>query len=125
MAKRTTPRMSASEFERFETRHTKGAGCWLWRSKGRRNGYGVMSVGGRSHPAHRLSFVYHRTPIPHGMLVLHSCDVRACVNPTHLRIGSAKDNADDRTKRGRWGGPTKGAPRGTVTLAPEAVPKES
>ena len=36
--------------------------------------------------------------------VLHSCDNRKCINPEHLRKGSAADNSRDMLsrKRGRW-----------------------
>lgn len=37
------------------------------------------------------------------IMVLHSCDNPTCINPNHLRIGTAKDNAQDREKRGRHG----------------------
>ena len=112
MRNRTTPCMSARDAARFAAKHTTGGGCWLWQASGP-NGYGAMSVGGKAYPAHRLSYAYHRGPIPRGMHVLHSCDIRACVNPEHLRIGSAKDNCDDKTSRGRWGGPVKGMPKGS------------
>ena len=106
MAEHTTPLMGTADLARFEAKHTKGDGCWIWHASGS-NGYGSLAIAGYHHPAHRLSYVYHVGPIPAGLFVLHACDVRACVRPSHLRVGTAKDNADDRTDRGRWRGPER------------------
>jgi hypothetical protein len=74
--------------------------CWLWTGailKGKKNGYGMFG-GAR---AHRWSYEYHIGAIPSGMRVLHTCDVRNCVNPQHLWIGTDRDNARDREAKGR------------------------
>lgn len=41
-------------------------------------------------------------PIPAEMDVLHSCDVRNCVNPAHLRLGTQSENNRDRQERNPW-----------------------
>lgn len=46
-----------------------------------------------------MAWVLTYGPIPEDVWVLHHCDVRACVRPDHLYIGSPGDNARDREKR--------------------------
>lgn len=75
-------------------------GCWLWQG-GLRSGYGRLKVKGRLVTAHRLSYEVHIGPIPEGMLVCHTCDVRNCVNPAHFFLGTYKDNSDDKWNKGR------------------------
>lgn len=75
--------------------------CWLWIGSLRNNGYGRVTMGNRSLAAHRVSYEYHVGPIPDGMNVLHSCDVRNCVNPAHLRLGTNRENTADMISRGR------------------------
>jgi hypothetical protein len=40
--------------------------------------------------------------IPQDLLVLHRCDNPPCVRPTHLFLGTYKDNADDMMAKGRY-----------------------
>lgn len=54
---------------------------------------------------HRYAYALFRGPIPKGLLVCHTCDIRLCVNPDHLYLGTAHDNATDAVQRGQ-------APRG-------------
>lgn len=77
-------------------------GCWLWTGGIDRKGYGMSSrklYGEAS--AHRLLWSIHRGPIPDGLNVLHRCDTPPCVNPDHLFLGTHKDNATDRDRKGR------------------------
>lgn len=77
-------------------------GCWIWTFALRGDGYGAFHTRGkRQIAAHRASWLAHRGPIPDGMMVCHSCDIPSCVNPDHLFLGTAKDNANDRDRKGR------------------------
>ena len=74
--------------------------CWLW-EKSLTFGYGNATWEGQAIYAHRLSWIIHNGPIPEGMLVCHHCDVKNCVNPEHLFVGTQKDNMQDCAKKGR------------------------
>lgn len=81
--------------------------CWLWTGRvtglGRPNnlGYGVLKVGQKNTMAHRLSFTIHRGEIPEGKLVMHKCDNPLCVRPSHLFLGTQKDNVADCVSKDR------------------------
>lgn len=82
-------------------------GCWLWGGHCTPTGYGTVKVGSRTDKtrcvwsAHRTAWTIANGDIPDGQCVLHRCDVRACVNPRHLFLGSRLDNARDRNAKGR------------------------
>ena len=81
----------------------KPSGCWVWTGMHTLKGYGAFYMRpSRTHRAHRWSAADKHGAIPKGLLVLHTCDVRDCVKPAHLYYGTAKDNAADAKKRGRW-----------------------
>jgi hypothetical protein len=65
------------------------------------SGYGLSWAGGKAVSAHRVSWMAFRGPIPDGMCVLHTCDIRLCVNPDHLFLGTQSENMRDMRKKGR------------------------
>lgn len=78
--------------------------CWLWTGCKTSFGYGAIRQGGRNGETlrtHRVSWELRNGPIPPGMIVLHKCDIPACVNPDHLRLGSHADNVKDKIAKGR------------------------
>lgn len=83
-----------------------GTRCWLWTSKLNRFGYAPFHLTPKNTTAHRFSYILAHGEIPegegyHGTCVLHQCDVRHCVNPEHLFLGTNQDNVDDKVAKGR------------------------
>lgn len=87
--------------ERFDRFVQKTDSCWLWRGAVNSKGYGQIRADGRALYAHRLAWQWSNGNLPDGALVLHSCDVRACVRPSHLRLGTYKQNSLDMVSKGR------------------------
>ena len=81
------------------------SGCWLWLRARNPNGYGLLRFTGSAKEvptlAHRHAYTLVYGNIPDGMCVLHRCDVRCCVNPDHLFLGTHLDNMADMRAKGR------------------------
>jgi hypothetical protein len=90
--------------------------CWLW-TGGTIDGYGSMSIGDKHGVlVHRVVWELTLGPIPDGMCVLHRCDVRNCVRPSHLELGTVADNAVDMAERRRGHRSKRGLPYGVSKL---------
>lgn len=92
--------------ERFWAKVNKTEGCWLWTGTTTPFGYGQIWYtlpNGRQTMAraHKLSYQMLVGPVPKGLGVLHRCDVPTCVNPAHLFLGTAKENMEDCSRKGR------------------------
>ena len=91
----------ASRIESLSTPEPN-TGCHLWAGTVvKSTGYGEIKIDGKKVSAHCASWIAHRGEIPSGSVVMHKCDVRSCVNPDHLSVGSRKDNSSDMSKKGR------------------------
>ena len=81
-----------------------GPECWEWKGARNQYGYGIIRHEGRVLRAHRWAWSLVNGPIPEGLVVMHSCDNRGCVNPDHLSVGTQADNLRDMWAKGRAGG---------------------
>lgn len=91
--------------QRFERKiiGEPNTGCWLWLGALDACGYGRIAVSGKNQTAHRVSWEMAFGQIPAGLHVLHKCDVRCCVNPSHLFVGSHRENMQDAQRKGKMG----------------------
>ena len=76
--------------------------CWIWIRGLLPEGYGAFYWNGQNRKAHRVSWMLAHGEIPAGLYVTHQCDFKPCVNPEHLRLGTAADNSRDAVERGQY-----------------------
>lgn len=127
-------KLSAKDIERFWSKvdkdgpmpdqtkpHYTGLGpCWLWAAGIRSDGCGQFKIGDKNTSAHRVAWVIAYGGIPHdgsyhGICVCHKCDNQVCCNPSHMFLGTNKDNIKDREFKGR-GSKARGEAKGKAKL---------
>jgi len=99
--------------------------CWPWTgAQSAGDGRGYIGLGGGSHRMMRASRIalalacdVDPDAIPSDFFVCHTCDNPNCVNPAHLYVGTALDNAQDCVKRGRGRGKLSCSQREAVVAA--------
>jgi hypothetical protein len=88
-------------------------GCWTLGGRPASNGYGQISVNNRTESTHVAAFEVWKGPVPAGLVVMHTCDNRMCVNPDHLIVGTQAQNIADKVARNRQ---AKGSRHGNAKL---------
>lgn len=69
--------------------------CWLWLASTTWAGYGRFQLSWKPRIrviAHRFTYEMANGPIPDGLEIDHLCRNRKCVNPTHLRVVTHREN---------------------------------
>src|SRR6266446_2571111 len=75
--------------------------CWLWTAATDTKGYGIIHFKRKQYLAHRISYWIYKQYCQSNLLrtpeicVLHRCDSPACINPSHLFLGTVADNNKD------------------------------
>lgn len=115
--------LHGSPEERFWSRieYDPFGGCWLWSgAMSKKPGYGTLNVEGKTVGAHRFSWFIFQGPLNDNDFVLHRCDIRACVNPAHLFLGTQKDNIADMVAKDRH---ARGERNAQAKLAARDIPE--
>lgn len=90
--------------------------CWEWGGNMRGvigKQVGVLTFNGKRVSAHRVAWIVKNGEIPKGMHICHVCDNHKCINPSHLFLGTNRDNMKDKVLKGRQ---SKGEHRPTSKL---------
>ncbi|WP_430754628.1 HNH endonuclease signature motif containing protein [Micrococcus luteus] len=85
---------SAAVTARIHARSERRGACFIWTGALAKNGYGYMSVNNKVQPVHRLAYLASHGFIPDGQDIDHVCFNRACVEPSHLRAVTRKQNME-------------------------------
>jgi hypothetical protein len=90
--------------ERIYKRVEKRGDCLICLYKPTINKYTQIWLGEhfyRKEGTHRVVWELIHGPIKDGMQILHTCDIRPCIEDTHLFEGTVQDNQRDKMKKGR------------------------
>ena len=92
--------------QRFWEKVIKLKTCWRWTGTKLPAGYGTFRVQGKRSitTAHRIAYILTYGPIPDNIQVLHNCpggDNKWCVRPSHLWLGTIKENLQDASMKGQ------------------------
>ena len=105
---------------RFWSKVNKGPKCWMWIGGVSSSGYGTSYIPPNSMSSHRVSWTIKYGSIPKGMFICHRCDNKLCVRPSHLFLGTQKDNMIDASEKKRLG-KAKGQTHGRSKLTEKQV----
>ena len=76
-------------------------GCHVFTGSKDECGYGRIHQGKKLVRLHRAMYEKVHGYIPQGMVIMHSCDNPACINPEHLSADYQSENVKDMYSKGR------------------------
>ena len=85
--------ITQQETDRFNNYWKSVGDCKLWQNYLDKDGYGTFYFRKKPRRAHRVSYFFVHGAIHDNMVIDHICKNRNCVEPTHLRIVTAKENS--------------------------------
>ena len=96
--------LNERQYDNFFAKVVRGEStdaCWVWTGSKSSKGYGNFNVNRSTQSSHRISYRLHVGEIGEGLIICHTCDNPACVNPDHLFTGTHLDNVTDKMDKGR------------------------
>ncbi len=112
------------QLNNFWKKVSKTDGCWDWTGY-TFNGYGKVNINSQVCNAHRISLIICGSIFEpskkelgaKGEIIMHLCDNRGCVRPSHLKVTTQKENMQDARNKGRkWIGEAAGSGNGRAKL---------
>jgi hypothetical protein len=87
--------VSASDKQRYFSHVAPVGDCLMWVGSTWPGGYGVFNYKGKKVLSHRFSYLINHGSIENGKVLDHICRNRLCVNTTHLRAVSRRENVTE------------------------------
>jgi hypothetical protein len=108
MRKGRSDMSDADYIESFKSRCViTSAGCWEWTRHRSRLGYAEGCYRAKTWRIGRLMLTLTVRPLTKTEVTIHVCDNPSCINPSHLRIGTQKENIADAVRKKRMTGQSK------------------
>lgn len=67
-------------------------GCWIWLMCLHKDGYATIHRKGKTTLGHIFTYVEKYGPVPEGLELDHTCEVRRCINPDHVEPVTHHEN---------------------------------